>query len=606
MDAFGHMGTFAGVLLPDRWDGPARPAVQRPAAPLGQIVEQPWYNPARTEPGLEGHFLDFLHWLRDYGARVYADRVARVLEDTGVSAQPDQWRALADLVIDDFGASIARWREDYETLLLAWYSIDDASPGRKRVANSIRYQLRALYDTTVIESLADQQFLPHYGFPIGLQGLRVIVPDDSGPRTRVRTEDQFRLERSGMLALGEYVPGSQLLVGGKVVTSRGLLKHWTGANVDSYLGLRGQYAECERGHFYYNISGSLGHCPVCHGHAAYTPNDLLFARHGYSSAAWDPPKRSFDYDRVGTVEQATITFSSLPREGSKHEELDDFAGVKGLCAAYREDGELLVYNKGAASRGFAICLRCGYADSERGVGAGRTNLPRNFETHAPLDSPNERARCWSADEEAPILRSQTLAAREPTDVLLVDFSHVLGPIAQDLDVMETLASAFLLGGAALLDLDPRELGAITTPTGQSGTAHGIVLHDGVAGGAGHVRELLERSEELLERTIKLLWISDEHDARCISGCLDCLMTFDRQMAVRGPFRRREALAALRALASGQPVAAGQTPEPPSDGDPPSGQKEASDDAHPHDASAPGLSRQERIERAQRRQREAGE
>lgn len=32
----------------------------------------------------------------------------------------------------------------------------------------------ALSDTTVIESLADRQFLPRYGFPIGLQKLRVL------------------------------------------------------------------------------------------------------------------------------------------------------------------------------------------------------------------------------------------------------------------------------------------------------------------------------------------------------------------------------------------------------------------------------------------------
>ena len=59
-----------------------------------------------------------------------------------------------------------------------------------------------------------------------------------------------------------------------------------------------------------------------------------------------------------------------------------------------------------------------------------------------------------------------------------------------------------------------------TPTGQLGSAYGVVLHDGVAGGAGHVRELSERSRELLDRAIGLLWVSEEHDGRCISGCLD--------------------------------------------------------------------------------------
>ena len=57
-----------------------------------------------------------------------------------------------------------------------------------------------LAELTVIEALADRQFLPSYGFPIGLQKLRVIAPDDRD-RNRFREEDQFRLERSGIMAV---------------------------------------------------------------------------------------------------------------------------------------------------------------------------------------------------------------------------------------------------------------------------------------------------------------------------------------------------------------------------------------------------------------------
>ena len=67
----------------------------------------------------------------------------------------------------------------------------------------------------------------------------------------MREEDQYRLERGSLLALREYVPGSQLLVGGRLVSSHGLLKHRTGAVLDTYLGLRGQYCRCRNEHFYY-------------------------------------------------------------------------------------------------------------------------------------------------------------------------------------------------------------------------------------------------------------------------------------------------------------------------------------------------------------------
>ena len=237
------------------------------------------------------------------------------------------------------------------------------------------------------------------------------------------------------------------------------------------------------------------------------------------------------------------------------------------------------------------------ADSERSWGMGREKLPKRFETHAPLHSTNERHRCWNADEEALVLRNQTLAAREPTEVLLLDFDAPLKQAAQDEELMITLSSALLLAGASILDLDSRELGTLLTPSGPQGRARGVVLYDGVAGGAGHVRELLERGDELLQRAIDVLWVSEEHDARCISGCLDCLMTFDRQMAARRPFKRREALSALRSLVTGAAIDAADEYDSAAVTET-IGANVTSDNAVANAAS--GLSREERLDRAQQR------
>lgn len=163
------------------------------------------------------------------------------------------------------------------------------------------------------EALADRQFLPRYGFPIGLQKLQVIAPDEStrdGNRVKIREEDQFRLERPGLLALREYVPGSQLLVGGKLVTSRGLR---------------------------------------------------------------------------------------------------------------------MLVSRGC---GFAICLKCGYADSERKVGNGQMDLPPGFLSHSPLTAISARTSCWQ-DGNGQALRNQTLAAREITDVLMLTFEGNLKDLARD-------------------------------------------------------------------------------------------------------------------------------------------------------------------------------
>lgn len=271
-----------------------------------------------------------------------------------------------------------RISEDYENLFVAWKEAQNRSQ-----ANAIRYQLSSLYELTVIEALADRQFLPHYGCPIGVQKLRIITPDERY-HGRIREEDQYRLERASLLALREYVPGSQLLVGGKLIASRGLLKHWTGATIDRSLGLRGKFTYCTNDHFHYwyDIGLYSTKCSICEAPPRENVQELLIPKYGFTTAAWDPPRWSTDVERVGTTETATITFSDRAGGGTTFD-MADFGGIDRLSVRYREDGELLVYNGGESGRGFAICLKCGYSQSESKYGQGAMELPTGFARHAP-------------------------------------------------------------------------------------------------------------------------------------------------------------------------------------------------------------------------------
>ena len=549
MRAFGNMGDFCGVQLPLYWErNTPKPPLQAPEMDWHVPPDAPWWSSAYHEPGLEGHFLSYLYWIRDWGENDYRSAFQRLLRQTGAVSALDNWGAFFNAVIDSFANAVADWREEYDAMLHSWLFVDaDTTAHATAQANALRYQMRALYETTVIEALADRQFLPRYGFPIGNQRLRVIVPDETRGNNKFREEDQYRLERSGLLAIGEYVPGSQLLVGGKLITSHGLLKHWTGANIDNYLGLGGQYTTCINGHFYYRIAaGSLGACPICGGEAENSPRYFLLPMHGFSSAAWDPPRFSTDVERVGHTEQATITFAQ--REGADILEQDNYGGIIGLRALYREDGELLVYNEGEYRKGFAICLKCGYAESEKKSGDGQVNLPNSFKWHAPLTATQEAFTCWKNGETPQILRNRALAAKQTTDALMLDFSGCLGHEADNLALLWTLTQALLISGAKLLELDGRELGALVTAAGIEGRGLGAVLYDNVPGGAGHVRELMASGERWLEEAYKVMYVNQQHDESCETACLDCLLTFDAQEPMRrGLLKRRHAMQVLGAL-----------------------------------------------------------
>jgi DEAD/DEAH box helicase domain-containing protein len=547
MRAYGMMGRFCGVeQVASFWKaGRNRPSVE---------AHNPYTLPsglnwgAKFEAGLAGEFLSFLEWAgTSEGRSRLSGPLSTLLHETPALADLGRWDEFIRDVRSEFASAIGEWRRDYESVLGAWKEISGDGPADRARANALTYQLDSLADTTVIEVLADRQVLPRYGFPIGMLKLRVTVakPDRSG-RDRVRDEDQFRLERGGLLALREYAPGSKLLVGGKVVTSRGLMKHWTGANVNSAFGLRGIGSTCENGHFSYRLDSkdSFAECPVCGGQPNGPPDPLILPRHGFTTAAWDPPRRGTEVENAGSVDRATISFARGEAGTSR---VEDFGDVLGMLALYREDGEILVYHKGEKKRGFAICVKCGYAESEPVMKIGEkaeglSGLPMSFKRHASLDEPNDKYQCLKHVDSSP-LRRQVLAARETTDVLLLNLDLCLPRMGDDEEaVIETLARALLASGARLLDLDSRELGCF--PLGR-----GVVLHDNVPGGAGHVGELFDRhlaqdrGRSWLLETVRILRGDDTHNARCETACLDCLLTFDAQEAMsRGLLQRRSALA----------------------------------------------------------------
>ncbi len=195
-------------------------------------------------------------------------RASHLLEETPFASHADAptWPALVAQVQACYSKAIAEWRATYESLLDAWRQADDSTGNSRRQANALRFQAMAFHEMTVIEALADEQFLPRYGFPIGLLRLRVLTVTESDKpdaKAYVREEDQYRLERPGILAMREYVPGASFFVGNKVVTSHGLLKHWTGENLNTAIGFRGQMAECVNGHRFYSFNADLGPCSVC-------------------------------------------------------------------------------------------------------------------------------------------------------------------------------------------------------------------------------------------------------------------------------------------------------------------------------------------------------
>ena len=500
MKAFGNMGEFCGVQEVPYLNDDA--AFVLPAA-----NNNPYSN-------------QFLDWMTQRAGNPgdLDVRLVGLVAGTALGAQK-----VGDLISDSaelFRATLRLWVFDYQQLIARWEELNDEYPQpnqrrlRRSIANALHHQSNVYYQLTVIEALADAQVLPRYGFPIGLSRLCVQVPSetDNKGRQRVREDDQFRLERSSVLAIREYVPGSKILAGGRIITSRGVLKHWTGQNPpDAQLGLRGWYCKFGNGRFVYNCNAEMPH--VANGDELGL---FLFAKHGFVSAAWDPPRLSSDFERIGRAR----TFAVVPgdvdlvRSDSQH----GFATVPHLQAAHAEGGEIFVLNDGENENGFAVCTKCGYADSEGEelASPGNLKLPRGFADHTSLFAPdriqnNGLSRCWGMNDNGiPVLRRQHFAGRQNTDMVILG----LGNRQLSLGGILALAQALRLAGCKLLELGFAELGILEPCViSQAVKGQAIIIYDSVAGGAGHTGELFRMGKSWLEAAKMQLEVGNWPDAR---------------------------------------------------------------------------------------------
>jgi hypothetical protein len=171
-------------------------------------------------PPKGGYHTDFILFLQNSG-RLLRDRCVSLVRGTPlekVTENDVQWQIFLENAKKDLPLAVHDWEKDYESLRDAWVEIprhpsQPTVQSERSKANSIRYQIKAIGDVTVIEWFSDAGFLPRYGFPIHLQRLSVRVPQ-SGTEGKSTSSEKYRLERQSLIALSEYVPGAELLAGG--------------------------------------------------------------------------------------------------------------------------------------------------------------------------------------------------------------------------------------------------------------------------------------------------------------------------------------------------------------------------------------------------------
>ena len=371
---------------------------------------------------------------------------------------------------------------------------------------------------------ANEQILPKYGFPIDVKSLQVIsgyTNKDAKP---------FSFERSGILALSEYAPGSKILAGGRTVVSRGISKHFSGSNLDEAFGERGMYYFCQNGHFFKSTQQHVDECAVesC-GARVGNPNQYLIPEHGFITAASEEITFKLKRpERVGFVEVYTDIDALEKDTKTKSIEFDDFVIL------YKENATVYGINKGQKQLGFAICSKCGDSESENvNMRNGLVGLSTSFKQHASIYNEYANSSCLEGDGYS-VWRNQHLAVTMKTDSILIIPKKKI----YDENMAQAILNAFQLSGCEELGIDEREIGTMLL---KDEGAYQLYLYDNLSGGVGYVYDLAyNRWSQWIEKSKERLYVNEKHNEECINGCIKCIVTLNTNKVLP----RKEAYAYL--------------------------------------------------------------
>ncbi len=345
------------------------------------------------------------------------------------------------------------------------------------------YDLLHKVDSKYVYSyFSDQGFLPSYAFPS--DAARLIAKDD--PKEPVL--------RGMSVALIEYAPGNTVYMDKRKYQVIGLDFHRSPVpNLDQIYKICGQ---CD----HVTLDPGATHCSHCKEalspqtfHVLMGPPSFVAERAESIGADEEYRQRAF-YESRNYLLQA-------PGVGDRSE-------VPGIAMEYHRRGEILLVNTGLIEengKGFLLCRSCGYWHAP-------TN--RNpFEEHKLLY--DRRNACGGNSDR------YHLGYRFQTDVLILRFEGVAEPTEE---FYASLKAALIEAATSVVHAESGEIsGFLRKVKVEEETRCDLILYDNVPGGAGYVRKVASRFEEVLHVARTVL-----DGCQCEKSCYKCLRSYENQ------------------------------------------------------------------------------
>ena len=475
--------------------------------------------------------LEWLNGLQIHGDDQVDQAIKKVIAGSALAPYP--LRELLNRSI----AALERVREEW---LPAYQKLKSRLEGLEGIGANDPFRKKLEYDIKcmgekgfLLNELSARAYLPGHGFPSGVVTFdyytienfkRGDFQTESG-RIDNRARMRARPNRDLPTALREYAPGANVILDGLNYKSRGILINQFAPNEDytvpQLMLLAWRCHKC----------GTIGNepassfeenCTTC-GTRIKQENRREFvvpdgfAVDFYSTPTTDTNTRGYIpfQDPWVTARSAVLTLFE-PRLG-------------GYSSSTQ--GQVFHHSAGEHGTGYAVCLRCGRADSMAPDGKYPAGLVPGKE-HKPLQGRiinGQKEPCQGSYEEYAIKGSVYLGAIEQTDIFELYLKHPgensyleHSPKAQ---LPWTLAIVLRQSLADILGISIGELGVLVKPTSLSdgqGSLAAIVLYDQCSGGAGFASAAHRYLPEMLNRARSYLRCPED----CDTACQACLLGYE--------------------------------------------------------------------------------
>lgn len=476
----------------------------------------------------------FINWLK---ANIYTYSYALEKLIKGTDLSFDSVESILGNTIQKITEMRDQWLREYLRLET---QMSEAVKG-SAYAYRLSIEMRRLSDEYLLRELAAKCFLPGYGFPTDIASFETTnvidyirqKQDRDAEKQRKSREDNVSLlrdmpSRNLAVAIREYAPGSEIVLDGRVFKSKGISLAWhnihsSDAKEAQKFDLAWRCVHCGQNGFNTDSAVDINnvYCdnPSCGEKIRINEQRKVLQPTGFVHDFYEEPSND--------VTTQTFIPVQTPWIAGKGARLSLPNSALGFMVA-DTSGHVFNYSSGLYGHGYAVCLECGRAESQK----EKEKFPLSLspeQKHYPLkpskhDRENGQRKFCEGSEC--LIKDLHLGSYMTTDIFELVLHHperneYLTDSKENESIAFTLAVAFRKALAKKLGISANELGYGKRPILLDGNHQitAIQVYDVISGGAGFSSSAPRHIESLLSSIVDEL----ECPKYCESVCAHCLL-----------------------------------------------------------------------------------